>query len=119
MIRRGEIYLVNFGKKYNSEFGKVRPALVIQNNLANRVLEQVVFKGVTVIPLTTNLVGGDLRVSIRARESLQKDSEICINELCTLDISRFNLNTVLTNLNEDEMQQVELKLSQHLGLVKF
>lgn len=38
-IRRGEIYLVNFGKKYNSEFGKTRPALIIQNDIANRNID--------------------------------------------------------------------------------
>ena len=25
MIEQGEVYLVDFAKKYNSEFGKVRP----------------------------------------------------------------------------------------------
>ncbi|AHF01854.1 MazF family transcriptional regulator [Thiomicrospira aerophila AL3] len=116
MIRRGEIYLVNFGKQYNSEFGKVRPALIIQNNLANRVLDKVHFKGVTVIPLTTNLVGGRLRVQIKARDHLKQTSEICINELCTLDLSRIQQDLVLTQLQQDEITEVEQKLRQHLAL---
>ena len=33
-MKRAEVYLVNFGKKYNSEFGKVRPALIIQNDVS-------------------------------------------------------------------------------------
>ena len=32
MIKQGEVYLVNFGHKYNSELDKIRPAVVIQNN---------------------------------------------------------------------------------------
>ena len=36
-MRREEVYLLSFGKKYNSEFGKIRPALIIQNDIANRV----------------------------------------------------------------------------------
>ena len=32
MIEQGEVYLVDFAKKYNSEFGKVRPAVILQNN---------------------------------------------------------------------------------------
>jgi len=87
-VRRGEIYLANFGKKYNSEFGKIRPALIVQNDVANRNIDKVDFKGVTIIPMTTMLGGGDLRVLIASRESLERDSEICINELCTLDMSR-------------------------------
>ena len=115
-MRRGEIYLVNFGKKYNSEFGKVRPALIIQNNIANRNIDLVDFKGVTVIPLSTNLFGGDLRVRIEKRDKLDKTSEICINELCTLDISRIKLDTILTLLDEVELTEVNNKLSRHLGL---
>ena len=115
-MRRGEIYLVNFGKKYNSEFGKIRPALVIQNNIANRNISKVDFKGVTLLPLTTMISGGNLRVEIKTRDKLDKDSEICINELCTLDISRINLDDLLLTLNNDEMKEVSMKLLQHLGM---
>ena len=115
-IKRGEIWLVNFGKKYHSEFGKIRPALVIQTNLINNILDKIVFKGVTVIPLTTNLTGGDLRVLIKRRDRLEKDSEICINELCTVDINRFMGEKPLTVLNQEEIEEVNKKLKFHLAL---
>ena len=115
-MKRGEIYLINFGKKYNSEFGKIRPALIIQNNVANRNIDKVEFKGVTVIPITTNLCGGNLRVKIQSRENLLQDSEICINELCTLDLSRIDLNKKLTTLNSEELEEVRIKLIKHLEL---
>lgn len=115
-MKRGEIYLVNFGKKYNSEFGKIRPALIIQNNIANRNIDKVEFKGVTVIPITTNLCGGSLRVKINSRENLKQDSEICINELCTLDLSRIDLNNKLLTLNKEELEEVKIKLINHLEL---
>lgn len=115
-MKRGEIYLVNFGKKYNSEFGKIRPALIIQNNVANRNIDKVEFKGVTVIPITTNLCGGNLRVKIESRENLLQDSEICINELCTLDLSRIDLDKKLTTLNNEELEEVRIKLMKHLEL---
>ena len=115
-MKRGEIYLVNFGKKYNSEFGKIRPALIIQNDIANRNIDKVEFKGVTVIPITTNLCGGNLRVKIQARENLQQDSEVCINELCTLDLSRIDLSNKLTTLNDEELEEVRIKLMKHLEL---
>lgn len=118
MIRRGEVYLVNFGKQYNSEFGKVRPALIIQNNIANRALELVYFKGVTVIPMTTQLTNAqDIRVRIEARDQLDKTSDICINELCTLDLSRIELTKKLTQLSDHELQDVERKLCRHLGVL--
>ena len=115
-MRRGEIYLINFGKKYNSEFGKIRPSLIIQNDVANRNMDKVAFKGVTVIPISTNIVGGDLRVQINKRDNLEKTSEICVNELCTLDVSRIYLDNLLTALTEEELKEVEFKLSNHLGL---
>lgn len=115
-MKRGEIYLVNFGKKYNSEFGKIRPALIIQNDIANRNIDKVAFKGVSVIPLTTNLSGGNLRLTINKRDNLETISEICINELCTLDLSRIDMTILLTKLTLEEQKEVDLKLSQHLGL---
>lgn len=115
-MKRGEIYLINFGKKYNSEFGKIRPALIIQNDVANRNIDKVEFKGVTVIPITTNLCGGNLRVKIQSRENLLQDSEICINELCTLDLSRIDLDKKLTTLNREELEEVRIKLMKHLEL---
>ena len=115
-MKRGEIYLINFGKKYNSEFGKIRPALIIQNNVANRNIDKVEFKGVTVIPITTNLCGGNLRVKIQSRENLLQDSEICINELCTLDLSRIHLNKKLTTLNSEALEEVRIKIMKHLEL---
>ena len=115
-MRRGEIYLVNFGKKYNSEFGKIRPALIVQNDVANRVIDRVAFKGVTLLPLTTRITGGSLRVHIEAREYLYQESEICINEICTLDLSRIDLGKRLTVLTDAEMGEVSEKLMRHLSL---
>ena len=115
-MKRAEIYLVNFGKKYNSEFGKVRPALIIQNDVANRNIDRVDFKGVTVIPMSTNLFGGDLRVQVQKRDKLEQVSELCINELCTLDMSRIYLDNLLTILTDEELEEVALKLKTHLSL---
>ena len=115
-MRRGEIYLVNFGKRYGSEFGKIRPALIVQNDIANRNIDKVAFKGVTLVPLTTMVAGGALRVFVNKRDKLEKDSEICINELCTLDQSRIYLDRILTTLTQNEMEEVEQKLQRHLGL---
>lgn len=115
-IRRGDIYLVNFGKKYNSEFGRICPALIIQNDIANRNIDLIAFKGVTVIPITTQLSGGDIRVMIKKRDALEQNSEICINELCTLDQSRIDETKKCTVLSLKEMEEVEIKLKRHLGI---
>jgi len=115
-MKRGEVYLVNFGKKYNSEFGKVRPAVIVQNDTANRVIEKVPFKGVTLLPMTTRLAGGSLRVRIAARDDLEKASEVCINEICTLDLSRIDLERKLTTLLPEELKEIAQKLKDHLAI---
>jgi mRNA interferase MazF len=115
-MKRGKIYLVNFGKKYNSEFGKIRPAVIVQNNIANRNIDKVDFKGITLAPITTNITGGSVRVLIKNRDKLKNDSEICINELCTLDISRIDFDNHLTTLNNSEIDELNIKLKRHLEL---
>jgi mRNA interferase MazF len=116
VIRRGEVYLVNFGKKYNSEFGKIRPALILQNDIANRNIDKVAFKGVTLLPITSSLCGGNLRVLIPKRQKLEKASEVCVNEVCTLDLSRIDADNHLTTLTEKEMAEVEAKFLGHCGI---
>jgi len=115
-VKRGEIYLVDFGKKYNSEFGKRRPAVIVQNDIANRNIGKVAFKGITVAPLTTNLQGGTVRLRIEAREGLERTSEICINEVCTLDIRRFDLSKPLTVLDARETALLDARMRAHLAL---
>jgi len=103
MIAQGDVYLVNFAKTYHSEFGKVRPAVVIQDNFLNRALENSAFKGVVVIPLTTQLAGGDYRYFVSARDKLLKDSEAVANWVCTLDMARIDFQTgAITQFSKDE-----------------
>lgn len=103
MIVQGGVYLVNFAKTYHSEFGKIRPAVVIQDNFLNRSLDQAAFKGVVVIPLTTQLAGGDYRYELSARDKLLQDSEAVANWACTLDVARFDLQAgILTQLSSQE-----------------
>jgi len=115
-LKRGDIYLVNFSKKYNSEFGKIRPAVVIQNDIANRNIDKVDFKGITVAPLTTRLYSSSVRLRVQARDALMQTSDICINEICTLDMSRFDLTKCLTKLTEKELLVMQQQLRTHLSL---
>ena len=90
--------------------------LIIQNDVANRNIDKVDFKGVSVIPMTTNISGGNLRVMLEERDNLKQISEICINELCTLDMSRIQLDNLITTLTSKELNEVNEKLQKHLGL---
>ena len=55
-------------------------------------------------------------MKILSRAKLERDSEICVNELCTLDLNRIHLDQLLTTLTEVELQEVAAKLLRHVGL---
>lgn len=111
MIRQKEVYLVNFAKKYNSEFGKVRPAVVLQNNFLNRTIERGKYKSVLVVPLSSSSIEDSFNLPIKARDKLEKDSECVANWICTLDIERFYLDKgVLTILTDGEFEALQEKV---------
>lgn len=114
-IKRGSIYLVDFGIKYQRELGKTRPALVIQSDFVNDNLDVASYKSALVIPLATDLRGGRFRYKIAARDQLEKESELILNWICTVDISRFNNQNALTTLEADELQKLKRKLDFFMG----
>ena len=114
-MKRGDIYLVNFKKKYNNEFGKVRPALIFQTDILNEHIEELPFKTVAVIPLSTQVQGGHFRVTVDSRDKLEKQSEVVVNWICTLDYSLIYQDKLLTELTAEELQEVEKKVMLFLG----
>jgi mRNA interferase MazF len=74
-MRRGEIWLAEFGIPYGSEAGYTRPVLIVQDDSFNESR----IKTIVVLPMTTNLRLSDApgNVFIRKRESkLMNDSVI-------------------------------------------
>ena len=111
MIQQGEVYLVDFAKKYNSEFGKIRPAVILQNNFLNRALEDQHYQSVLVVPLSTQDIQTQYKIEIKPRDNLQERSFIVANWLCTLDIKRIELKKgVLTKLSSKELQELKSKI---------
>ncbi len=114
-IKRGEVYLVDFGKKYQSELGKIRPAMILQSNYINDNLDIAPFKSILVIPLTTDIKGGRFRYQIDAREKLEKGSELIINWMCTIDLKRVINSEPLTILTQNELTELKIKLDFFMG----
>ena len=111
MIKQGEIYLVDFAKKYNSEFGKVRPAVILQNNFLNRSLEDNLYQSVLVVPLSTQDIQTEYKIEITPRDNLKEKSFIVANWLCTLDLKRVQLEKgIITKLSSDEIQHLKSKI---------
>ena len=111
MIQQGEVYLVDFAKKYNSEFGKVRPAVILQNNFLNRALSISKFQSVLVAPLTTQDIQTEYKIKINPRDNLKEKSFIVANWLCTLDIKRIQVDKgIIAKLDDGELAILKSKI---------
>ena len=84
----GEIWLADLSPKIGTGLGKLRPVLIIQN----QILLEVKHPSTLVIPLTTNLMDDTepLRVRIKAQNRLVKDSDLLIDQIYAIDNKRLS-----------------------------
>jgi mRNA interferase MazF len=113
--KRGEIYLVNFDPTLGSEIKKTRPALVLQNDIANR------HSPITIVAAITSQFDATLyptEVLIKPPEGgLTANSVVLLNQVRSIDKGR--LIKRLGVLKPATMQHVDLALQISLGLVKL
>lgn len=109
MTQRGDIYLVNLDPVVGSEVGKTRPAVVLQNDLANRTSPTV-----TVIPLSSKVDRVfPFQVLIPAGEGgLERDSKVLCEQIRTLSTRR--LVERLGRLAPERLQEIRIALERHL-----
>ena len=94
-------------------FGKPRPALVIQADQFNE------HATVTVLPVTSSLVAAPLlRVTVQpsAENGLQKPSQVMVDKSMT--VKRDKLGQTFGRINVNVMVEVERCLAVFLGIVK-
>lgn len=110
-IKQREVYLVDFGKRYNSEFGKIRPAVVMQTDFLNYAIDMQKYKSVLIVPLSSSKIGNDYRLRIPARDKLEKESFCVANWICTVDIERVKFDKgILTVLSDQEFAALREKV---------
>jgi len=85
-IKKGDILLVNFEPVKGSEQGRIRPAIVIQNNILNK------FSPLTIVaPVTSKIYEKEYptNVFIKKEDSgLNNNSTILLNQIRTIDKRR-------------------------------
>ena len=113
--RRGEIYLVRFDPTVGAEIRKTRPAVILQNDIANR------WNPVTIVAALTSQFSEPLyptQVLIpRGEGGLPVDSVVLLNQIRTVDKRR--LVRKVGSLKPDAMTAVDRALGISLGLVKL
>jgi mRNA interferase MazF len=109
VIQRGDIFLVNLDPVVGSEVGKTRPAVVLQNELANQTSPPV-----TVVPLSSNTRRVfPFQVLVPAGEGgLERDSKVLCEQIRTL--SRQRLVQRLGSLPPERLQEIRTALDRHL-----
>jgi mRNA interferase MazF len=95
------------------DFGKPRPALVIQ---ANQFDEHAT---VTVLPVTSTLVAAPLlRITVQpsAENGLQKPSQVMVDKALT--VKRDKVGQAFGRIDADAMDEIERCLAVFLGIAK-
>ena len=94
------------------EFGKPRPAVVVQSDLFNST-----HASVTLCPITSHAVEAPLfRVTLRptAANGLKRESQAMTDKLTTLRVER--IGSVVGRLSDVELQQIDDAILLWLGL---
>lgn len=111
-IKRGDIYSVDFEPVRGAEQGRVRPAVVIQNDIGNRFSPTIIVAAIT----TGKHARFDVNVEVKALEGgLTADSLVLLNQIRTVDKSR--LSRYWGQLTPETMTKVDEALKISLGLV--
>ena len=108
-IKQFEIWIANLEPQRGTETGKVRPVLVIQTDLLNRVHPSTL-----VCPITTNIQRQSkiLRVNIKKGTSnLKESSDIMIDQLRAIDNRRF------INKIGDLPEALKIKVKENIKIV--
>jgi mRNA interferase MazF len=106
---RGDLVIISL----QGDFGKPRPALIIQSNQFND------HATVTVLPITSTMVAAPLlRVTVQPdpKNGLQKPSQVMVDKAMT--IKRDKVGQAFGHIETDALVEVERCLSVFLGIAK-
>lgn len=106
-MKRGEVWWVNFDPSVGGEIQKERPAVIVSNDIANRLLNRV-----QVVPLTSSverLYPSEAYVTVNDRQHKALADQIAT-------ISKQRLTNKVGKLSKSDLQAVERIIKIQLGL---
>jgi mRNA interferase MazF len=111
--QRGEIYLVNFDPTVGSEIQKTRPALILQNDIANK------HSPITIVAAITSKFDDRLYPTevlvLASNTGLSQDSVVLLNQIRSIDRTR--LIRRLGIVSDEIMTAVDRAIQVSLGLI--
>ncbi len=115
MPRRGEVYLVNFDPTIGSEIKKTRPALIIQNDIANAYSPVVIVAAIT-SRFEQSLYPTEVLLK-KGEAELPHDSVALLNQIRSIDKRRLRKRIGIVEYRT--MIQVDHALEISLGLAEI
>ncbi|MCK6462632.1 MAG: type II toxin-antitoxin system PemK/MazF family toxin [Candidatus Pacebacteria bacterium] len=115
--KRGEIYLVNFEPALGSEIKKTRPAVILQNNVANEYSPVTIVTAVTSLNKDDKIYPTEVLIKKSSSIGLKNDSLVLLNQIRTIDKQRLVLK--IGRLNEAAIKHINEALKISLGLVEI
>jgi mRNA interferase MazF len=111
--KRSEIYLVNFDPTVGSEIQKTRPALILQNDIANK------HSPITIVAAITSKFDDRLYPTevlvLASNTGLSQDSVVLLNQIRSID--RVRLIRRLGLVSDEIMTAVDRAIQISLGLI--
>ena len=105
--RSGEVILVNLYPKKGDEIGKIRPAIVMSDDVDNKELDTLI-----VLPLSSQLIDNvsPYRVRLAQREGLEHDSDVLVHQIRT--ISKERVIKCISQITAEEYEMIKTSLCQ-------
>ena len=112
-LEHGGVWLADLNPQRGTEPGKTRPVLIIQH----QALLDAGHPSTLVIPLTTRLIedAAPLRLRLSARERLERDSDLLIDQIRAIDNQRL-IKGPLTILGAEDRSRIYLAILEVMGI---
>ena len=115
-FKHGAIWLANLNPQKGTKPGKTRPVLILQD----QALLDAGHPSTIIIPLTTNLIDDaePLRIRVKAREKLTRDSDLLIDQIRAIDNRRITSGPI-ANSEPELMKRVYQAVLEVFGINLF
>ena len=109
MVLRGDVYFADLGVIFGSIQSGVRPVVVIQNDVGNKVSPTII-----VVPLTSKIKRPyPFHVSLEGYKGLRTSVALC-EQIVTINKSQ--LLSYVRHISEGDMKRIDCALLLSLGL---